>query len=184
MPLSNEPESRQRQLANLQRHPDNLQPGAGAWEPGTAPALKHGARSREPHRSVEWSPAVESAIADLQARVGAELCTADGGLAPWAVPSVEAVALQRVASVRVDRYVATLEARGKVKPADVDLASKVAERYHRALEREALTLSSRLEAHGQARSLAEDMARDAELERREEELARREAALEERRDRA
>src|SRR4051794_1294401 len=156
----------------------NLRPGAGAWQPGDAPHLAHGARSRQPQRSPEWSPAVQCAIADLERRVGNELRDATGELRPWAVPSVEAVALQRVAAWRVDRYLADREARGRLKPEHVDLASRVAERYHRSLEREALTLQSRLGASGQARTLAEDMARDAELERREAELARREAELE------
>lgn len=157
---------------------ENLRPGAGAWRPGDAPHLEHGARSRRPQRSPEWSPAVERAVADLERRVGDELRDDAGELLPWARPSVEAVALQRVAAWRVERHVADLEARGRLKPENVDLASKVAERYHRALEREALTLRSRLEARGQARTLAEEMARDAELERRELELARREAELE------
>lgn len=148
MPLSDDPAKRARQLANLQ-------PGAGAGREGQAPALVHGARTVSPERSPEWSPAVDAAIRDLEGRVGAELRDAAGDLQAWAVPSIEAVALQRVAAWRVDRYVADLEARGKLRPADVDLASKVAERYHRALEREALTLRSRIEAHGAAFDLAQ-----------------------------
>lgn len=167
-------------LANLRPNPENLEPGAGAWQPGDAPHLEHGARSRRPQRSPEWSPAVERAVDDLEHRVGDELRDSAGELLPWARPSIEAVALQRVAAWRVERHVADLEARGRLKPADADLASKVAERYHRALEREALTLRSRLEASGQARTLAEQMADDADLERRERELARREAELDRR----
>lgn len=169
-PLSDDPVKRARQLANLQ-------PGAGAGRVGEAPALRHGERTTSPQRSPEWSPAVERAIADLEHRVGDELRDSAGELLPWALPSVEAVALQRVAAWRVERYVADREARGTLKPADVDLASKVAERYHRSLEREALTLRSRLEARGQARTLAEAMSADHELERRERELDRREAEL-------
>ena len=156
-----------RSLENLRPNPDNLEPGAGAWRPGDAPALKHGERSRRPQRSPEWSPAVELAIRDLEERVGSELRGDNGELAAWALPSVEAVALQRVSALRVERYVADLEARGTVRPADVDLASRVTERYHRALEREALTLRSRLEAGGQAFDLAQHWAREAEAERRE-----------------
>jgi hypothetical protein len=160
----------------------NLRPGAGAGREGEAPTLKHGARSRQPQRSPEWSPAVQAAAADLEARVGDELRDEDGELLAWAVPSVEAVAIQRVAAWRAERYVADLDAKGKLKPADVDLASRVGERYHRALEREALTLRSRLEAmtdvHGF--DMARAMARDAELEEREAEVARREAALDDR----
>jgi len=169
-PLSDDPERRARQLANLR-------PGAGGGRVGEAPALRHGERTTSPQRSPEWSPAVEQAIADLEHRVGDELRDAAGALLPWALPSVEAVALQRVAAHRVDRFVADREARGALKPADVDLASRVAERFHHALEREALTLRSRLEARGQARTLAEAMGHDAELERRERALEAREAAL-------
>lgn len=171
MPLSDKPERRARQLANLR-------PGAGAWKPGDSPNLEHGALTRSPQRSPEWSPAVEQAIADLEHRVGDELRDAAGALLPWALPSVEGVALQRVSAWRVERYCADREARGALKPADVDLASKVAERYHRALEREALTLRSRIEARGQALTLAEAMGHDAELEARERAVAAREAALE------
>lgn len=137
----------------VHRNASGVTPG-GAWRPGDAPALVHGARSRTPQRSPEWSPAVVLSIADLEDRVGAELRDGDGHLRAWAVPSVEAVALQRVACLRADRYVADLEARGKLKPDALDLASRVAERYHRALEREALTLRSRIEATGQAVDLA------------------------------
>jgi len=169
-PLSDDPVKRTRQLANLR-------PGAGAGRLGEAPALRHGERTTSPQRSPEWSPAVTAAIADLEGRVGDELRDSNGELASWARPSVEAVALQRVSAWRVERYVADREARGALKPADVDLASKVAERYHRSLEREALTLRSRLEARGQALTLAEAMGHDAELEARERAVAAREAAL-------
>ena len=169
-PLSDDPAKRTRQLANLR-------PGAGAGRIGEAPALRHGARTVAPQRGPMWSPALEQAIADLEGRVGDELRDSAGALQPWARPSVEAVALQRVAAWRVERTVAEAEDRGTVKVADLDLLSRVAERYHRALEREALTLRSRLEARGQARTLAEAMADDAELERREHDLARREAEL-------
>lgn len=148
MPLSHDPRKRANQLANLR-------PGAGAGREGQAPALVHGARTVSPERSPEWSPAVERAIADLEQRVGAELRDDDGVLLRWALPSIEAVALQRVAAWRVERYVADRETRGKLRPADVDLASRVAERYHRALEREALTLRSRIEAKVQTFDLAQ-----------------------------
>ena len=81
----------------------NLQPGAGAGRVGQAPALRHGARSHSPQHSPEWSPAVELAAADLAGRVGAELRDDAGELPPWAVPSIEAVALLRLALARVGR---------------------------------------------------------------------------------
>lgn len=110
-----------------------------------APNLKLGDRTRRPQRSPEWSPAVQAAIGDLEHRVGPELRDPAGDLRPWAVPSVEAVAIQRVAAWRAERYIADREARGALTLEDLDRASKVGERYHRALEREALTLRSRVD---------------------------------------
>lgn len=46
MPLSNDPDKRARQLANLPNMRGELT--ATAWKPGEAPALKHGLRSRRP----------------------------------------------------------------------------------------------------------------------------------------
>ena len=135
----------------------NLQPGAGAGRVGQAPALRHGARSHSPQHSPEWSPAVELAAADLAGRVGAELRGEDGELQPWAVPSIEAVAVLRVALARVERWTADREARGKYEGADDERVANVAERYHRALEREALTLRSRIDARAQAVDLAQAM---------------------------
>lgn len=136
----------------------NLVPGAGAGRAGQAPNLKHGARSREPQRGPEWSPAVRLTEADLAARVGAELRDASGELLPWAVPSIEAVAVLRVALARVERWTADREARGTYTGQDDERVANVAERYHRALEREALTLRSRIEAQGQAFDLAQHWA--------------------------
>lgn len=154
MPLSSDPAKRAIQLANLQ-------PGAGAWAPGDAPALVHGERSRQPQRSVEWSPAVERAIEDLQQRVGEELRHTDGEVHAWALPSIEAVAIQRIAAWRAERHVSALEAKGRVNGEEIERLSRVAERYHRALEREALTLRSRLDAKVQTRDLAKEWAADA-----------------------
>src|SRR3954449_12453354 len=102
----------------------NLRPGAGAWQPGHAPHLSHGARSRQPQGSPERSPFVPATTAVLVQPAGAQKCEralestpaafsvqpageqkceralrdTTGELWPWAVPSVEAVALQRVAA--------------------------------------------------------------------------------------
>ena len=124
----------------------NLKPGAGAWQPGAAPHLQHGARSRHPERSSEWSPAVALCVVELERIVDASLRDVAGELVRWARPSVEAVAIQRVACLRLDRYVADREAKGKLSPDDLERQSMIGERYHRALEREALTLRSRIEA--------------------------------------
>ncbi len=166
MPLSPDPERRRAQLANL----PNLSgaPSAGSWRPGEAPHLKHGARSRRPERGPEWSPAVSEAVRDLEAVVGDELRDASGEVHAWARPSVEAVAIQRVACWRLDRFVADQEARGTLRPEHLDLSSKVGERFHRALEREALTLRSRLEARATGFDLAQAMsALDDEKEDRD-----------------
>ena len=71
-----------------------------------------------------------------------------------ALPSVEAVAVQRVAAWRADRFVADLEARGRLTLEALDVASRVGARYHAALDKEALTLSARLAARRQSVDLA------------------------------
>ncbi len=154
MPLSDDPAKRARQLANLRPNPDNLVPNAGAAQPGDARRLVHGARTKKPQRSPAWSPAVELAAADLAARVGDELRDEHGELLPWARPSVEAVAVLRVALARVERWTADREERGEYVPEDDERLAKVASSYHKALEKEALTLRSRLEARGSAMDLA------------------------------
>lgn len=155
MPLSDDPAKRARQLANL----PNLrgEPTATTFAPGEAAALKHGSRSRQPQRSPDWSPAVTATAEDLAERVGSELRTEAGDLQPWAVPSVEAVALARVAAARGERHAADLEAKGKLTLEDLERQSKVTERYHRALEREALTLRSRLGAAATSLDVAQAM---------------------------
>ena len=115
--VSDDPERRAAQLANL----PNLRgkPTSTTWQEGDAPNLSHGARSEQPQGSADWSPAVMAAVYDLSARVGEELRGEDGELAAWALPSVEAVALQRVQAMRVERYLAAREAKGSLKPADI-----------------------------------------------------------------
>src|SRR4051812_31448408 len=124
MPISQDPERRARQLQNLRPEPGSdawrrqmagLRKGSessGTARAGDARRLVHGGRSLTPQRSPEWPPAVELAILDLQGRVRAELRDADGNLHPEAVPSVEAVALARVAAGRAERWVSDKEARG------------------------------------------------------------------------
>jgi hypothetical protein len=151
LPLSDDPGLRARQLANLKRG-DNPAPAGNGY------AIVHGENTARPHAGPEWSPAVRDAMVDLESRVGGELRDAAGDVHAWARPSVEAVAIQRVACWRFDRYVADREARGLLTRDDLDGQSRVAERYHRALEREALTLRSRIEAAGLAREF--DLARE------------------------
>jgi hypothetical protein len=135
-----------RSLANLRR---GGPPNAGSVRPGEARALVHGARSRQPQRSPEWSPAVRESIADLEQRAGLELRDDSGEVAAWARPSLEVVAIQRVATWRMDRYIADRQARGRLSGQDLKLQTEVTDAYHRALEREALTLTGRIEATGQ-----------------------------------
>jgi len=158
MPASSDPILRAKQLANL----PNLrgERTATTWKPGDAPHLEHGAKSRRPQASPEWSPAMALCVLDLEERVDGALRDERGELLSWAVPSVEAVAIQRIASVRMDRWIADQEAKGKLKPEHLDMASKVGARYHAALDREALTLRSRLEVKGAAFDLATHWAAD------------------------
>lgn len=155
-PASSDPAARARQLANL----PNLrgERTATTFKPGDSPNLEHGARTRRPQASPEWSPAVSMCILDLEERVSVSLRDERGELLPMAVPSVEAVAIQRVACVRLDRYIADREAKGKLTADDLDKASKVGARYHAALEREAMTLRSDLEARVVAVDLATALA--------------------------
>lgn len=150
-------------LANLRPNPANLIPGGTnpAGE-GNARALASGARTVRPQGSPEWSPAVALSMTDLAARVGDELRGPDGEPWPWAVPSIEAVAVLRVALARVERWAADREARGTYTGDDDERVAKIADRYHRALEREALTLRSRIEARAASVSLAQAMSAVAE----------------------
>jgi hypothetical protein len=126
------------------------EPSAASVRPGETLRLVHGARTTSPQRSPLWGPAVSDAIDDLAARVGDELRQEDGEVAPWAVPSIEAVAVLRVSVLRGERICAGLEERGKLTLDDTERHSKTTERYHRALEREALTLRSRVETAARA----------------------------------
>jgi hypothetical protein len=152
-PLSDDPAKRERQLANLRPVTENLVPGAGAWKPGDAPHLVHGARGRQSWSSADWSPAVELAITELERCVGVELKGEDGELEPWARPSIEAVAQQRVNMRRGERLAEDRAARGRLSMEDVERQSKVVDAYHRALEREALTLRSRIDTSEQLAKL-------------------------------
>lgn len=141
--------------------------GAASWKPGDSPHLRHGARTRRPQGSPEWSPAVQAAIGDLEARVGDELRDESGELYAWALPSVEALAIARVAAWRIDRFVADRETRGLLAANDIELQSKIAARYHDGLAREALTLASRLQARATSFDLAQAMSALEDEEKRD-----------------
>ncbi len=104
MPLSNDPAKREAQLRNL----PNVrgESTSTTWQPGDAPHLVHGARGRASWNSPDWSPAVELAVVELERCVGVELNDERGDLAPWARPSVEAVAQQLVNMRRGERITA------------------------------------------------------------------------------
>src|SRR3954468_20218176 len=75
---------------------DNLVPGAGAWKPGDAPHLLHGARGRAAWNPPGWAPCLALAAAEMERCVGVEVMDGAGVLESWARPSVEAVAQQLV----------------------------------------------------------------------------------------
>lgn len=83
MPLSNDPDKRARQLANLR-------PGAGAWKPGDAPALKHGLRSRRPLPVDQLSAEVAEIVGALAD--AAPVRDGDGNL-----PAADEAAIERAA---------------------------------------------------------------------------------------
>jgi hypothetical protein len=170
MPFSKDPEMQKRQLANLRPPPGSnaerrqkagLKRGkesSGTARPGDARALMHGARTRAPQRSVEWGPAVEAAILDLQPCIGEELRDEHGDVFVWAAPAVEALALSRLTAARMERWVADRCAKGIATGTDFVMATKVNERYEDALRAQAMTLPSRLAAHREAMALDDDLA--------------------------
>ncbi len=86
----------------------NLQPGAGAWQPGASPNLRHGLTSRQPSRLTldPIAREIEDALAaDLP------LKDADGGVP---APDRFVVELAAIAMLRVRRCAAYLELHGDV----------------------------------------------------------------------
>lgn len=104
MPLSDDPDKRARQLANL----PNMrgEPPANAWAPGASPALKHGLRSRAPSKIV-----LDPIVREIEEALAADLPlkNADGS-----VPAADrfAVELAAIALLRVRRVAAYLELHG------------------------------------------------------------------------
>lgn len=134
---------------------------AGAWKPGDAPHLIHGEHGRglpAVRRSPEWPPAMAYAIDVLSRRVGAELRDERAELFPWAVDSVEAVAVQWLACVRAERVAADAEARGRPMGEHIDRCSRVGEKYARVLESRERMLRERVEARRAGFDLAAELA--------------------------
>lgn len=109
MPLSEDPEKRQRQL-------ENLRPGAGAWPPGATPHLKHGLRTRRPDRVLLGTAANEITEA-LEAQV--PLRGPDGRVLPEFTTAIESAALQLLVVRRVLGYLLNQgweDERGRLRP--------------------------------------------------------------------
>jgi hypothetical protein len=126
MGLSSDPKKRARQLANLQ-------PGAGAWEPGATPNLKHGLRTQRPARLLLGESAMEIVDA-LEAQV--PLKGPDGQVLPEFTAAVEAAALQLVLVKRTFGYLQTHgfeDARGRLRP-EVEGAERALNRFRRHLD--------------------------------------------------
>ena len=140
MPLSDDPDKRARQLANLR-------PGAGAWQPGAAPNLKHGLRTRNPPVE-EVEPHLAAVLADLEPLVPDPLKDEAGDVLPWARESVWTLGVLKLGVVRCLRFLAQhgeQDERGRLRPENEQLGQATL-RYRRALAEEAMTLRSRLQA--------------------------------------
>lgn len=104
MPLSDDPEKRARQLANL----PNMrgEPPANAWAPGASPALRHGLRSRAPSKIV-----LDPIVREIEDALAADLPLKNGD---GSVPAADrfAVELAAIALLRVRRVSAYLQLHG------------------------------------------------------------------------
>lgn len=169
MPLSTDPAKRERQLANLRPKPENLQPGAGAWQPGRSPdQLRHGLRSRRPPADV-IDPILDQVLDDLEAKVPIRV---DGQIPPWLREMAWSAAIAKLQVVRCARFLAQhgeTNSRGRWRPENEGLR-KANETYQRALERLAMTVGSHLRAGldmQRGRDLALEFAAQTEAEERE-----------------
>lgn len=126
MPLSRDPEKRERQLANLK-------PGAAPWQPGATPHLKHGLRSRRPDGVLLGSSARE--IVDALAET-VPLKGPDGQVLPQFIVAVEAAALQLIIVRRVLGYLTTHgweDSRGRMRP-EAEGLERATERLRKHLD--------------------------------------------------
>lgn len=134
MPLSDDPEKRARQLANLK-------PGAGAWRPGASPNLKHGLYTRRPERVLLGS--VFSEIVDaLEDQV--PLRGPDGQMLGNFVMACEVAAIQMVRVRRALGYLATngeVDERGRPRP-EAEALEKSLERLFGYLDKLGATPTS------------------------------------------
>lgn len=131
MPLSEDPEARARQLANLRQGGG---PNAGSWEPGQAsPTLTHGLRTRRPPGPLLGEAASE--IVDALAET-VPLRAPDGGVMPQFIPAVEAAAVDLIIVRRALGFLTAKgweDARGRLRP-EVDGLSKANARFMAKLD--------------------------------------------------
>jgi hypothetical protein len=144
VPLSDDPDKRARQLANLR-------PGAGAWKPGQAsPAgATHGLRTRPPERgSAAWKRQILSPAADeiVEALAdGAPVRDAAGDVPIHDRIAIEAAALLLIQVRRASAWLGTngdTDSRGNLRP-EVDALGRATERLFKALDRLGMTPASR-----------------------------------------
>lgn len=134
MPLSKDPDKRARQLANLR-------PGAGAWQPGSAPQLRHGLRTRKPPPLIlqEFTDRIVEALEDAVPMRGP-----DGEIMPEFKAAVQAVALMALQIERCRAYLAVHDhedERGRWRPENDALDRKLAA-YLKALDKLGATPTS------------------------------------------
>jgi hypothetical protein len=162
VPLSRDPEARARQLANLNPRPP-------APPAGNVRALKHGGTARQATliRAGSWA---ERILAELEAE--APLRADDGGLPAHDRQVVELLASALARLEAVDGWLATrppVDEKGRPWPAE-DVARRLRREAGGYLESLGMTPASRARLGldlARTSSLAELMAADAELERRE-----------------
>lgn len=122
---------------------------AGAWQPGAAPALKHGLRTREPSADA-LDPVLDAVVAELAPGLPAPLIDpATGDVAAWARETVWSLAVLKLIVVRCSRYLAQHgheDERGRLRP-EVEALGRATQRYRSALADEAMTLRSRIRAN-------------------------------------
>ena len=130
-------------LGNLRPNPAKLVPGAGQWQPGSAPALKSGLRSRKPSADV-IDPVLDTVIEDLEGKVPVR--DEQGNVPPWLREMACPAAIAKLQVIRCSRFLAQhgeVDERGRLRP-EVEGLSKVKDRYQRSLERLAMTVPSHM----------------------------------------
>ena len=163
-PTSEDPAKRAKQMANL----PNLrgEAPAGAWKPGSSPNLKHGLRSRHPSADV-IDPVLDQVERDLETKVPDR--DADGDVPVWNREMLFSLAVAKLQVIRCSRYLAQhgeTDGRGNLR-GEVEQLSRVNERYQRALDRMAMTITARARTGAnvqRGRDLAREMAADYRAE--------------------